>query len=71
MQGGFFLAQNEAHTNTNSALKAHEIVQFEKIGSTIFDVVFKRETHHVWAPRNFWKFIEQDHFYDKDFALLL
>ena len=35
MQGGFFLAQNEAHTNTNSALKAHEIVQFEKIGSTI------------------------------------
>ena len=47
MQGGFFLAQNEAHTNTNSALKAHEIVQFEKIGSTIFDVVFRRETHHV------------------------
>ena len=52
MQGGFFLAQNEAHTNTNSALKAHEIVQFEKIGSTTFDV-FRRETHHVWAPRNF------------------
>ena len=69
MQGGFFLAQNEAHTNTNSALKAHEIVQFEKIGST-FDV-FRRETHHVQAPRNFWKFIEQDRFYDKDFALLL
>ena len=53
MQGGFFLAQNEAHTNTNSALKAHEIVQFEKIGSTIFDV-FRRETHHVWAgPQKF------------------
>ena len=70
MQGGFFLAQNEAHTNTNSALKAHEIVQFEKIGSTFFDV-FRWETHHVWAPRNVWKFIEQDCFYDKDFPLLL
>ena len=52
MQGGFFLAQNEAHTNTNSALKAHEIVQFEKIGST-FDV-FRRETHHAcMGPQKF------------------
>ena len=37
-------------------------MQFEKIGSTFLDV-FGWETHHVWAPRNFWKFIEQDRFY--------
>ena len=49
MQGGFFLAQNEAHTNTNSALKAHEIVQFEKIGSTF--LMFLDGKHTMYGPQ--------------------